>query len=134
MRAMEIAARAFALVERDEDACRYRFCRQPPSFVFRAVAPNDVLGLGQRRHFVYPSAERGKLARLRPTRSAHDAIDFFWRAGNRFFSTPHRTSKIATASGASSNACVASARANICESFASHGRWSSWNLRPRTKK
>src|SRR5712691_3694979 len=111
---MKVTPRAPALVEWREHASGDCLRGQTAPLLVRAVAPDDVFGLGQRGHFIHPSSQRCNAARICSTQSIHDAIDLFCKAGNRFLSTPQRTSKIAAASGASSNACVASALANIC--------------------
>src|SRR5260221_12049439 len=120
---MKITTGTPTLVEWLEYTRRDRLRRQTAALLLRPVAPDEVFRPGQRRHLIHPSAQRRNAARIRSP--LHDAIDLFRKAGNRFLSTPQRTSKIAAASGASSSACVASTLANICESFPSHGRCNS---------
>src|SRR5712692_1072261 len=112
---MKITTGAPALVQWHQHASSDRLRRQTTFLFFGTVAPDHVTGLGQRRHLIHPSGQRCKAVSI--LSPLHDAIDPFWKAGNRFLSTPQRTSKIAVTSGASSNACVASNRANICDSF-----------------
>ena len=63
IRAMQVAAGALLLVERDQDALGDRLLGEPVLLGFRTVAPDDAIRLGQRGDFRDPIAQRAAFGR-----------------------------------------------------------------------